>query len=226
LGLNVIGTPSQIVTRGMLVRMTGTDRIKHLAQIRNMALTPLFQHYAAGDTPHTDTNNTPGSLDTKATPRQRRVLASSGVINSTTVSGQPDSSRRRLQTTAQLEAMMAKEDVATLPPGVLPWDPDYIVFINDVFFCAGQVFRLMNYQADMSCGMDYQQFLSGREPAQVKLCMHVSAPSWQNLVWLSVDQPLNRHTGGVAVLGPSILLDFSTQLRHSTRLRTLCLVII
>lgn len=39
--------------------------------------------------------------------------------------------------------------------GDLPWDPDYVVFINDVYFCWSMVLRLMGYRADITCGMDF-----------------------------------------------------------------------
>jgi hypothetical protein len=40
-------------------------------------------------------------------------------------------------------------------PGAVPWDPDYVVFVNDVFFCWSMVLRLMNYRADITCGLDF-----------------------------------------------------------------------
>jgi hypothetical protein len=42
-------------------------------------------------------------------------------------------------------------------PGAVPWDPDYVVFLNDVFFCWSMVLRLMGYRADITCGMDFWQ---------------------------------------------------------------------
>lgn len=33
--------------------------------------------------------------------------------------------------------------------------PDYIVFVNDVYFCAADALRLTMYKADISCGMDF-----------------------------------------------------------------------
>jgi hypothetical protein len=54
LALNVIGTPSRLVTRGMLVSLKDTQRIEHLARVRNMAMSPLYQHYAVGTAAHTD----------------------------------------------------------------------------------------------------------------------------------------------------------------------------
>jgi hypothetical protein len=121
LALNVIGTPSRLVTRGMLVSLKGTQRIEHLARVRNMALSPLYQHYAAART----------------TQRQ---------------ASQPESA-------SHLNA--ALQDTAHLLPGQLPWDPDYVVFINDVYFCWGQVIRLLNHQADITCGVDFWQNRGG-----------------------------------------------------------------
>jgi hypothetical protein len=127
LALNVIGTPSRLVTRGMLVRLEGSNRIQHLARVRNMALAPLYQHYAAAR------DNGPSSNSSSS------------------------SSGQRLSRTAQLEAVAAVDDAANLPPGVLPWDPDYVVFVNDAYFCWSQVIRLLNYKADITCGMDFWQ---------------------------------------------------------------------
>lgn len=39
----------------------------------------------------------------------------------------------------------------------LNFAPDYIVFINDVYFCWSDVVRLMNYGADITCGTDWWQ---------------------------------------------------------------------
>jgi hypothetical protein len=77
-------------------------RIEFLAQVRNMALAPLYSRYASSS----------------------RTLSDS------------DSSR-------------------PAPPGAVPWDPDYVVFVNDVFFCWSMVLRLINYRADIACGLDF-----------------------------------------------------------------------
>jgi hypothetical protein len=135
LALNVIGTPSRLVTRGMLVRLEGSNRIQHLARVRNMALAPLYQHYAAARDKGPSSSNSSSS-----------------------------SSGRQLSTTAQLEAVAAVDDAANLAPGVLPWDPDYVVFVNDAYFCWGQVIRLLNYKADITCGMDFWQNAGGHTP--------------------------------------------------------------
>ena len=34
------------------------------------------------------------------------------------------------------------------------FDPDRIVFLNDVLFCANDVLRLALHQADLACGLD------------------------------------------------------------------------
>eukprot|EP00879_Flechtneria_rotunda_P021543 GHRR01022706.1.p1 GENE.GHRR01022706.1~~GHRR01022706.1.p1 ORF type:complete len:543 (+),score=179.88 GHRR01022706.1:277-1905(+) len=107
--LNVMGVPSRLITRGMLVRTDGQHRIEFLAQARNMVLAPLYSYHAA----------------------VRQTTGSSSGGNSSSSN--------------------------FLPPGMLPWGPDYVVFINDVFFCWGMVLRLLNYRADITCGMDWWQ---------------------------------------------------------------------
>ncbi|WIA40022.1 hypothetical protein OEZ86_013446 [Tetradesmus obliquus] len=117
LALNVIGTPSRLVARGMLVRGEGQHRIEFLAQVRNMALAPLYSHYSAA-----------------------AAAAAANSSSSPAASSSSSSSRRR-----------------PAAPGGLPWDPDYVVFLNDVFFCWGMVLRLMGYRADITCGLDFWQ---------------------------------------------------------------------
>jgi len=171
LALNVIGTPSRLITRGMLVRLEGSNRIQHLARVRNMALAPLYQHYAAARDKATNSNSSSssssGSSGTRRLQAEELLLADEAGFRSSSsglsllqqeLSGSNSgSSSRLLQTTAQLEAVAAVDDAANLPPGVLPWDPDWIVFVNDAFFCWGMVIRLMNYKADITCGMDFWQ---------------------------------------------------------------------
>ena len=38
---------------------------------------------------------------------------------------------------------------------VAEFQPDYVIFINDIFFCYPDVLRLMQYQGDATCGMDF-----------------------------------------------------------------------
>lgn len=102
LTLDVIGAHNRVVARGMLVRNKQQDRIQFLAQVRNMAMNPLYNYYAG------------------------------------------------------LEHNRGGGDNSVLPGG-LPWEPDYIVFINDVYFCWGMVIRLMNHKADITCGTDWWQ---------------------------------------------------------------------
>lgn len=41
--------------------------------------------------------------------------------------------------------------------GQLHWPATDIVFTNDVFFCAGDVIRLLMHQADLACGFDLER---------------------------------------------------------------------
>eukprot|EP00775_Hariotina_reticulata_P004378 gene4378-4630_t len=138
LSLNVIGTPSRLSARGMLVRETGEARITYLAKVRNMALLPLYQHYV--------------------------------VAKASAASGQGE--RHPYQ-------------------GVLPWTPDYVVFINDVFFCPSMVLRLMNYRADITCGTDWMtggivSFPPGKPPPQRTQADIKKRPLFYD-VWVSRD---------------------------------------
>ena len=41
------------------------------------------------------------------------------------------------------------------------WPADRLVFVNDVFFCAGDVIRLLqHWDADVACGMDFMAWKS------------------------------------------------------------------
>jgi alpha-1,3-mannosyltransferase len=142
LALNVAGIPSRLVARGMLVRLRGSDRIEHLARVRNMALAPLYQHYTAAKDERSWNSS---SSSVRGDDSSSSAGSSSSITNSHlyALSG------------LQLRKVPSDRDVANLPPGVLVWDPDYVVFINDVFFCWGQVMRLLNHQADITCGLDF-----------------------------------------------------------------------
>eukprot|EP00878_Enallax_costatus_P041000 GHUV01047432.1.p1 GENE.GHUV01047432.1~~GHUV01047432.1.p1 ORF type:complete len:239 (-),score=20.39 GHUV01047432.1:3-719(-) len=118
LAINVIGTHNRVVTRGMLVRTHGQERIQFLAQVRNMAMAPLYYYYARTDRD--------GAADSSS-------------------SGGGDQGRKKPRSSSSTAF------------GTLPWDPDYIVFINDVYFCWSMVLRLMNYRADITCGTDWWQ---------------------------------------------------------------------
>lgn len=151
LALNIIGTPSDLVTRGMLVRLDGTARIEHLARTRNMALTPLYQHYAAtrGQQQHTHEGSPSssrarrdaGSTSTSKMHGRRSLqgLVEPSLGGTSTGTSSPSSTWAGLLMSSSGSRRVQMSDAAHLPPGVLPWSPDYIVFINDVFFCPSMV---------------------------------------------------------------------------------------
>ncbi|KAK9807875.1 hypothetical protein WJX72_011849 [[Myrmecia] bisecta] len=39
------------------------------------------------------------------------------------------------------------------------WPADKVIFINDVFFCAGDILRLLAHPGDVVCGMDFAHFM-------------------------------------------------------------------
>ncbi len=34
------------------------------------------------------------------------------------------------------------------------FDPDKVIFINDIFYCANDLLRLLLHKADLACGLD------------------------------------------------------------------------
>lgn len=52
------------------------------------------------------------------------------------------------------------------------WPADKIVFLNDVYFCARDVVRLILHNVDMACGMDFDRRKLDQVPIQVytQLC--------------------------------------------------------
>ena len=52
------------------------------------------------------------------------------------------------------------------------WLADKIVFLNDVYFCARDVIRLLLHNVDMACGMDFDRRKLDQVPTQVytQLC--------------------------------------------------------
>lgn len=47
------------------------------------------------------------------------------------------------------------------------WPAERVVFLNDVFFCARDVVRLLQHRADMVCGMDFDRPKLEEMPWQV-----------------------------------------------------------
>ena len=47
------------------------------------------------------------------------------------------------------------------------WLADKIVFLNDVYFCARDVIRLLLHNVDMACGMDFDRRKLDQVPVQV-----------------------------------------------------------
>ena len=47
------------------------------------------------------------------------------------------------------------------------WPADRVVFLNDVYFCAKDVIRLLLHDADMACGMDFDRKKLDQIPVEV-----------------------------------------------------------
>ena len=58
------------------------------------------------------------------------------------------------RTGRHLQWRQPKADLARDQP---VWAADKVVFLNDVYFCARDVIRLLHHDADMACGMDFDR---------------------------------------------------------------------
>lgn len=50
------------------------------------------------------------------------------------------------------------------------WPADRVVFMNDVYFCARDVVRLLLHGADMACGMDFDRKKLDQIPQEACSC--------------------------------------------------------
>lgn len=62
-----------------------------------------------------------------------------------------------------------------------PWPADRVAFLNDVFFCVGDVVRLLSHEdADLACGMDFDRPRIAQMDRQVLLSMQMK---YQHILW-------------------------------------------
>ena len=50
------------------------------------------------------------------------------------------------------------------------WAAERVVFLNDVYFCARDVVRLLNHDADMACGLDFDRLKLLDATPKARLC--------------------------------------------------------
>lgn len=55
-----------------------------------------------------------------------------------------------------------------------PWPADRVAFLNDVFFCAGGVLRLLRHDAELACGLDFDRPALRQLPRQVTLARGIA----------------------------------------------------
>ena len=58
----------------------------------------------------------------------------------------------------RLAALRKSPGPESLEPKAGPaWPAERVVFLNDVYFCAHDVVRLLQHEADIVCGMDFDR---------------------------------------------------------------------
>ena len=55
------------------------------------------------------------------------------------------------------------------------WAADRVAFLNDVYFCAGDVLRLLRHDADLACGLDFDRPALRQMPPNVSLTQTASS---------------------------------------------------
>ena len=70
---------------------------------------------------------------------------------------------------APLHSGLSDAEAADVPA----WPAERVIFLNDVFFCAHDVVRLLQHDADIVCGMDFDRPKLEEAPMQAcQLAMH------------------------------------------------------
>ncbi|GBF96977.1 hypothetical protein Rsub_09774 [Raphidocelis subcapitata] len=135
--------PFAVTLDGALARRAGEERIHHLARLRNALVEPF---YPAGRSGGGGANGTAADWQRHCAPQPRR-------------------GDRRGSHAGKPGAGLAKADAASL--ALPPWasaacfQPQQLLFFNDVLFCARGAARLLLHDADLACGFDLD-VLDGR----------------------------------------------------------------
>lgn len=73
---------------------------------------------------------------------------------------------------AALHPEISNAEAADIPA----WPAERVIFLNDVFFCAHDVVRLLQHDADVVCGMDFDRPKLEEAPMQARhSAMHFSS---------------------------------------------------
>lgn len=57
------------------------------------------------------------------------------------------------------------------------WPAERVVFLNDVYFCARDVVRLLNHDADIACGLDFDRLKLVDATPKVRGCWCMQQPT-------------------------------------------------
>lgn len=164
--LRALDVPHTLVAGGQLLRGEQDDRIGFLAGVRNAALAPLWglQH-AAAPAP------SPARLHTRWAAALRRRVGGGGGLDEEGGSGEGSRSNSSM--------LLSGSASAAASFGL----PSHVVFVNDVFFCAGDIARLIAGGADMMCGLDMWRVLGEQPWAQALLPLPLEFYDW----WVARD---------------------------------------
>jgi hypothetical protein len=138
--LSALQIPATIVTDAPLRRLPGQPRISYLAQVRNAAMAPVYNATFRYGLSVSYVRRRAGPLLQRSV--QARLLARS----------RPGGPAQRV----------GPPLTAPPPPATRThrhrqrvFDPDSILFVNDVYLCAGELLRLLLHDVDVACAMDW-----------------------------------------------------------------------
>lgn len=122
---------------GGVTRQDNEQRIDFLARVRNQALKPLHWHRSHSDNGSNDFNHGQSSSSSSHTYLHSSVQSS----GSSSSSGGGD-----------------KATTIDYDEDRFVFEADKVVFLNDVYFCAQHIHRLLAHEeANLACGLDYYQ---------------------------------------------------------------------
>ena len=126
---------------GGVTRQDNEQRIDFLARVRNQALKPLHWHWNHSDNGSNHINHGQSSSSSSHTYLHSYIQSSGSSSNSSSSGDGGDNAT-----------------ITDYDEDRFVFEADKVVFLNDVYFCAQHIHRLLAHEeANLACGLDYYQ---------------------------------------------------------------------
>ena len=141
---------------GGITRQDNEQRIDFLARVRNKALEPLHWHRNHSDNGSNHINHSQSSSSNSS-----HTYLHSNIKSSSSSSSRSSSSSSAASGNSSNSSSSGGGDNATTTDDDgdhIVFEADKVVFLNDVYFCAQHIHRLLAHEeASLACGLDYYQ---------------------------------------------------------------------